>query len=103
MKAINQNSANVSLGKRPIEDTKIKPQMKKVFEAFFGQPKTMLMVEVETGILRPNICRYVSNLRKSKSIEIVRLGVCPISKYPKVQFLTTNPNLFPNSTQLNLF
>jgi len=32
-------------------------QMKKVFTAFYSQPKTMLMVSVETGILRANICR----------------------------------------------
>lgn len=103
MKDINQNSANVSLGKRQSEGKKIEPQMKRVFEAFFNRPKTMLMVEVETGILRPNICRYVSKWKKASSIEIVSLGICPISKYGKVQHLTTNPKLFQSSNQLNLF
>lgn len=103
MKESISTSQKVSLGKRQIEGKQIEPQMKRVFDAFFSQPKTMLMVEVETGILRPNICRYVSNMRKSQSIEIVRLGTCPISKYPRVQYLTTDPRLFPNSIQLNLF
>ncbi len=102
MNAINQNSANVSLGKRQSEDKQIKPQMKRVFEAFFTRPKTMLMVEVETGISRSNVCRYVGKWKKSSTIEIVSLGICPISRYSGVQHLTTNPNLF-RSNQLNLF
>lgn len=103
MKSINQNSAKVSLGKRQSEGKQIEPQMKRVFEAFFNQPKTMLMVEVETKISRSHVCRYVSTLKKNQNIEIVRIGVCPISKHGRVQHLTTNPKLFPSSNQLSLF
>jgi len=103
MKLIIENSAIASLGKRQVEDRQFEPQLKRTFEAFFTTPKTMLMVEVETGILRPNICRYVATWKKEKRIEIVRLGVCPISKYGGVQHLTINPDMFPNSNQLNLF
>lgn len=103
MKTINQTSENASLGKRQEQSNQIKTQKERIIEAFFSKPKTMLMVEVETGILRPNICRYVSNLRKCNCIEIVKIGVCPISKYTKVQHLTTNPKFFSSSNQLNLF
>lgn len=102
MKDINQNSANASLGKRQVEVKQIEAQTKRVFEAFFIRPKTMLMVEVETGILRPNICRYVAKWKKTSIIEIVSVGICPISRYNRVQHLTTNPKLF-RSNQLNLF
>jgi hypothetical protein len=103
MKAINQNSANVSLGKGQAEDTQLVAQMKRVFEAFYSQPKTMLMVSVETGVMRSNICWYAREWKEQNSIKIIRLGICPISKREGVQYLTTNPRLFPSTNQLNLF
>lgn len=69
-------------------------QMKVVFHAFKEQPKTMKMIEVETGIDRANVCRYVSKWKKQNNIEIVSFGICPITKNPNVQFLTTNKALF---------
>lgn len=81
------------LHKRQRQDTYFKAQMKRVFTALCKQPKTMLMIEVETGIMRSNITWYVAKWRKQNCIEIVRLGICPISKRTGVQFLTTNPEL----------
>jgi hypothetical protein len=69
-------------------------QMKRVFAAFHRQPKTMLMVSSETGIMRSNITRYVAKWKKLDCIKIVRLGTCPISKSAGVQYLTANPKLF---------
>ena len=69
-------------------------QEKRVFKAFHSHPKTMLMVSVETGILRANICRYVAEWGKENRICIVRKGICPISKH-RAGFYTTNPDLFP--------
>jgi len=52
-------------------------------EAFaaFHKPKTMLEVSVETGILRANICRYMSRWKKQDKIILDHFGLCPISKY----------------------
>lgn len=75
------------------KDNHFQGQMKIVFDALYRQPKTMLMVSTETGILRANICRYVAKWSKYNSIKIVRLGICPVSKSSGVQFLTTNPEL----------
>lgn len=63
-------------------------QEKRLFKAL-QTPKTMLMASVETGILRANICRYVSELRKRDAIKEVKVGICPISKH-RATFLTTN-------------
>jgi len=59
--------------------TKLKAQMKTVFSAFYDQPKTMLMVSVETGILRANICRYVAKWRKTNTISKVKTDRCTIT------------------------
>lgn len=87
------NQTNSPLHNRSNKGKRFYTQMKTVFKAFNKQPKTMLMVEVETGIMRSNICRYVGKWRETKQIAIDRKGVCPISKSSGVQYLTTNPEL----------
>ena len=89
------NSPKVFSHKGQGKNTHFQAQMKRVFAALYRQPKTMLMVSIETGILRANICRYVAEWKKQDCIKIVRFGICPISKSTGVQFLTTNPDLFP--------
>ena len=89
------NSPKVFLPKGKGKDKHFQAQIQRVFTALYKQPKTMLMVEVETGIMRSNITRYVAKWKKQDCIKIVRLGICPISKSTGVQFLTTNPELFP--------
>lgn len=100
---MNEHNITLSSWNGTNEDKHFEGQMKRVFAAFYKQPKTMLMVEVETGIMRPNICRYVSKWKKQDRIKIVSLSICPISKHEGVQRLTTNPEMFPKSNQLNLF
>jgi hypothetical protein len=70
------------------KNIQLSPQFQTVFKSFSGQPKTMLMVSQETNILRANICRYVAELRKYNRIQIVKKGICPISKHP-ASFYTT--------------
>ncbi len=78
-------------------------QKKRVFKAFYERPKTMRQVEENTGVRVANICRFVGDWKESDTIQVVKLGICPISKEGGVQFLTTNPDLFPPQTQYNLF
>ena len=88
------NSPKVFSHKGQGKDNHFETQMKRVFEAFKRKPSTMLMVSIETGILRANICRYVAEWEKENRICIVRKGICPISKH-RAGFYTTNPDLFP--------
>jgi len=64
----------------PVEDSHFEAQKETVY-ATFNQPKTMLQVSVETGILRANICRYVRQLEDENKISLVYKGICPISKH----------------------
>ena len=75
------------------KDTPFGTQEKRIFAAFWNQPKTMLMVSQETGMLRSNVCRYVAKLRRDYKIVKVYNGICPITRHPKVGFYTTNPEL----------
>ncbi len=81
--------------KRLRKDSNYQAQTRRAYKAFYSKPKTMLMVSIETGILRANLCRYVAKWKKQNTIKIIGFGICPISKSRGVQFLTTNPDLFP--------
>lgn len=89
-----------SPNKRQSEDKPFQGQMKRVYLSFYKQPKSMLMVSAETGILRANICRYVAEWQKRNCIEVVRKDICPISKH-HVGFYSTNPELFQSIVELS--
>ena len=88
----NHNNSPDFLRKRQGKSKYFEAQMKRVFSAFHKQPKTMLMVSIETGILRANICRYVAEWRAENRIVEVRKSLCPISKH-RATFFTTNKQL----------
>jgi DNA-binding transcriptional regulator LsrR (DeoR family) len=64
-------------------------QEAKAFKAFLGEPKTMLMVAVATGIERANICRYVARWRKRGQVTVDHYGLCQVTKY-RAGYLSTN-------------
>lgn len=77
-------------------------QEERVFRSFSQKPKTMLMVAIETGIERANICWIVLELSKAKRIQLTRKQRCAISKY-QAGYYTTDPELFTKVEQLTLF
>lgn len=77
-------------------------QLKRTYKAFKKAPKTMKMVSVETGIDRPNICRYVAYLEKRKAIAVVKKARCLITKHT-AKYYSTDPEYFPPVTEPELF
>ena len=88
-----------SLHNRQSKDKHFEVQMKRVFAAFKRKPSTMLMVSIETGILRANICRYVAKWQKSNSIHLLKQGRCKVSKH-RAGYYTTDTNLFTQPLKL---
>ncbi|WP_291914894.1 hypothetical protein [Chitinophaga sp. CB10] len=93
------NTPSNSLHKRQGKDKHFEVQMKRVFAAFKRKPSTMLMVSIETGILRANICRYVAKWQKQGSIHQLKQGLCKVSKH-RAGYYTTNTNLFTQPLKL---
>jgi hypothetical protein len=85
-----------------MKDSTKKIQTKRTFDAFREQPKTMLEVAVETGILRGNICRYVAHFRKHGKIVEVKTGACPVSHH-SAAFFSSDPKYFKAESQSELF
>lgn len=94
------NTSENSLLSGQDKDKHFGAQQVKVFEAFKRQPSTMLMVSIETGILRANICRYVSEWQKRKRILLLREGICKISKH-RAGYYSTDTTLFSQPLKLS--
>lgn len=78
-------------------------QLSRVYNSFFESPKTMKEVDVETDIMRENICRYVRTFRKENRIALVGYRKCKITGCDRVGIYSTNPDLFPkSSSQTNI-
>ena len=70
-------------------------QKQQVYRSLMESPKTTLMISIETGILRANVCRHVNSLGKENRITMVYKSICVISKY-RAGFYSANPELFPS-------
>lgn len=75
----------------------------KVKNYLFNNTATMKEVFIHAGVLRENVTRHVATLRDLKQVCKVKIGRCPITGHGKVGFYTTNPALFVQSPQLDLF
>jgi len=99
-----KHCSNILLTGNKSKDKHYQTQMQVVFDALLKQPKTMLMVSNETGILRTTICGYIAKFRKQNSIRMLQKNACSISKH-RAGYYTTNTELFPivepsNTTKL---
>lgn len=85
-----------------MDDQTKQTQMQAVYEAFRERPQTMMEVSVSTGILRPNICRYVAKWEKRNMITVVKKAKCSVTKH-EAKFYSTNPDLIPKPGQSEMF
>lgn len=74
-----------------------------VLNALANEPKTMKMVEVETGIQRTNFTGLLNSMYSNNAIYKPYFAKCKISGRNGVGYYTTNENYKPKSNQLNLF
>ena len=84
-----------------VEEKELKKQI--VLRAFANKPKTMKMVQLETGIERTSFTSLLNCMYTIGAIYKPYFGKCPISKRNGVGFYTTNEDFKPMSNQLNLF
>lgn len=84
------------------KDSKYLSQYKRFCEFLRENTTSRSMAAEYNDIPLQNVCRYVGKLRKADGIAVIRKDRCAITKR-LVQFISTNPALFPQSNQLNLF
>lgn len=86
------------------KDTHFSSQYQVVYTSFMQQPKTMLDVFLQTGILRANVCRYVAIMKKEGVIQLIRKDKDRSTGY-MAGYYSTDKKLFLNSSnkQFDLF
>ena len=84
------------------KDKQFQNQFKVTFEGFYNHPQTMKELSVNTGIDRANVCRYCRTMRIANCIAVCKKVYCTITKRLVNQY-TTNPEMFPISSQLKMF
>jgi predicted transcriptional regulator of viral defense system len=77
-------------------------QLKTIFNYLQSHTATASMVADATGVPQKSICRYKRDLQKRGLLYEVKKGFCELTKF-RAWYLTTNPDLFPKSNQLQLF
>lgn len=87
---------NNPLHKRQCKDKQLNAQLRRVVSVLSQKPKTLRMVEVETGIKVKSICWRIFDLRRDDNVKTAFKDVCPISKRRNVNFYTTNKSFFPD-------
>lgn len=85
------------------KDKQFKAQLQRVYLALKESPMTMKEVDIYTGVMRENICRYIDTLFEQGKIAILRKRKCTVTGYPYVNEYTADPDLFPKSNQLKMF
>jgi len=81
---------------------KKKNQIRRTFEALKECPMTTKMIQVETGIPRENITRYIAYLERRNKIVTVEEKPCEITGF-KAKYYSTDPEYFHPDTQSEMF
>ena len=75
----------------------------RVFQCLFTVPRTRAQVETLTGIRINSVCYYVGMLANDGKVKVHHKGICPVTRHDNVEFLTTNPELFPKDKQFSFW
>jgi hypothetical protein len=97
-----KNNAN-TCNKIQMQDTKSKAQLVKVYNSLMVKPMTLKETSIYTGIMRSNICRYLSTLREQNKVAVIRKRKCSITSYPYAVEYTADNSLLRKSNQLTMF
>lgn len=74
-----------------------------VYRYLYEEPRTRAQVADATGIWINSVCLYVGGFLKEGKAKVHHKGICPVKHSHGVEFVTTNPALFPQDRQLSLF
>jgi hypothetical protein len=101
MSTTNTQSLNYNSYKQG-KDNQIKNQKRTIFQYLQNHIATGSMIAKVTGIPQKSICRYKRDLELQGVLYEIEKKECEFTGF-KAWYLTTNPDLFPQSNQLKMF
>lgn len=97
------NLTGNAFGKAQPEDKHFRFE-EKIFNSYLkNRISTCTQACEALGIKQKNATRYVDNGKKANRLWVVKIGTCPVTRYPGVQFITTNEKWKPKQLQATLF
>jgi predicted transcriptional regulator len=85
-----------------MKESKIRSQRRIVYDILKDSPQTTKMLQVNTGIPRENITRYIATLEKAKKVTVVKKASCEITKH-SAKYYSSEQKYFEPETQSELF
>lgn len=79
-----------------------KNQIRRTYQSLKEYPKTTKMIQVETGIPRENLTRYIAYLEKHNLVVTVKRKPCEITGH-LAKYYSTDKKYFPPIQQPELF
>lgn len=71
------------------KDTNFRTQKEKVYNSISKKSKTMLMISLDIGVKRTNICSLISILRKEGRVKFIGKSYCKVSGYTAGYYIST--------------
>lgn len=99
---MNKKSTSTPSLKSQSKDNSFLTQLQTILLYLGDKVATASMVSEATGIPQKNICRYKSDLQKRGLLKEIEKKECKKTGF-KAWWISTNPELFQPSNQLDLF
>lgn len=85
-----QSLKNLQINKA--QDKQIRTQKEIVFNSIASEAKTMLMIFIDTGIVRANTCRYINELQDEGRVKLAYKTFCKATGYRAGYYISTSKN-----------
>lgn len=72
------------------QDTKIRTQKEIVFNSIASEAKTMLMIFIDTGIVRANVCRRIDELQDEGRVKLAYKAFCKATGHRAGYYISTS-------------
>lgn len=85
-----QSLKNLQISKA--QDKQIRTQKEIVFNSIANEAKTMLMIFIDTGIVRANICRRIDELQDEGRVKLAYKTFCMATGHRAGYYISTSKN-----------
>lgn len=85
-----QSLKNLQINKA--QDKQIRTQKEIVFNSIANEAKTMLMIFIDTGIVRANICRRIDELQDEGRVKLAYKTFCKATGHRAGYYISTLKN-----------
>jgi hypothetical protein len=84
--------SNLFAGRYKAQDKQFRTQKEVIYNSIKDQAKTMLMIFIDTGIVRANVCRRIAELQEENRVKLVYKTFCKATGRRAGYYISTVKN-----------